>query len=164
MDLRPTPDRMRETLFNIIAADVPGSVFLDAYAGTGAVGIEALSRGAARAVFIERNKSALMLIRDNLTSLGALSRATIVAGQTLREVRKYRADIVFLDPPYPLESEYRQALELLDRGPNLVIAQHSVRFDPGDHCGRWDRYRVVKQGDNALSFYRVDAVECSNPQ
>ena len=104
-EVRPTPDRMRETLFNIIAAEVPGSTFLDAYAGTGAVGIEALSRGASHVTFVEKNKAALGLIRENLKSLG-VSRASVMAGSALREMGRYRADIVFLDPPYPLEKEY----------------------------------------------------------
>jgi 16S rRNA (guanine966-N2)-methyltransferase len=154
-EIRPTPDRMRETLFNIIAADIQGKLFIDAYAGTGSVGIEALSRGASRVVFLEKNRAALGLIRENLESLGALSRSTVISGPALRELRGRRADIVFLDPPYPLENEYGQALELVGRaGAQLVIAQHSVRFDPGEEFGGLGRYRLVKQGDNALSFYR----------
>jgi 16S rRNA (guanine966-N2)-methyltransferase len=156
MEMRPTPDRMRETLFNILAAEVAGSTFLDAYAGTGAVGIEALSRGATSAIFLEKHKGALTLIRENLESLGLLGRAVVIAGPALRELGKHRAHIVFLDPPYPLEKEYAPALELIGRMGHvgLAIAQHSVRFDPGDRCGALVRYRVVRQGDNALSLYR----------
>jgi 16S rRNA (guanine(966)-N(2))-methyltransferase RsmD len=147
---------MRESLFNILADDVPGSIFLDAYAGTGAVGIEALSRGATRAIFLEKDKAALEIIRENLESLRALSRASVISGPTLRELGKHPADIVFLDPPYPLEKEYEPALQLAaGLSPRIVIAQHSSRFDPGDVCGTLVRYRSVKQGDNALSFYRV---------
>ena len=157
-DLRPTPDRLRETLFDILAAEVPGSVFLDAYAGTGAVGIEALSRGAARVIFIERQKPALSLLRENLESLGLLARATVVSAPALRELDKHPAGIVFLDPPYPLEREYAPALQSIARvSPNLVIAQHSVRFDPGDRHAALRRYRTLRQGDNALSFYRIDS-------
>jgi 16S rRNA (guanine966-N2)-methyltransferase len=98
----------------------------------------------------------LSLLRENLSSLGLLARATIGSGAALRELPTHRADIVFLDPPYPLEHEYAQALELIGRGaPAMVIAQHSSRFDPGDSQGDLARYRVVRQGDNALSFYRV---------
>ena len=155
MEMRPTPDKLRETLFNILGAEVVESTFLDAYAGTGSVGIEALSRGAARVVFLEKHKGAVALIRENLESLGALGRALIIAGPALRELGKHRADIVFLDPPYPLEKEYAPALELIgEMRPRLVIAQHSVRFDPGEQHGVLVRYRVVRQGDNALSFYR----------
>ena len=164
-DLRPTPDRLRETLFNIIAAEVPGSIFLDAYAGTGAVGIEALSRGAARAVFLERDKTALALIRENLLSLNLLSRAAVVSGPAAREIAKHRADLVFLDPPYPLEKEYHHALAALaNTAALLIIVQHSCRFDPGDRHGPLIRYRVVRQGDNPLSLYQVemhsDTLEC----
>jgi 16S rRNA (guanine(966)-N(2))-methyltransferase RsmD len=155
MEMRPTPDRLRETIFNVIAAEVPGATFLDAYAGTGAVGIEALSRGASRATFLEKSKAGAALIRENLTSLGLLGRSSVIAGPALRELQRHRADIVFLDPPYPLEKEYAPALEqIAAHAPRLVIAQHSVRFDPGDQYGTLERYRILKQGDNALSFYR----------
>jgi 16S rRNA (guanine966-N2)-methyltransferase len=153
-EMRPTPDRMRETLFDILAMEVPGSTFLDAYAGTGSVGIEALSRGATSAVFLEKHKGAVALIRENLKSLGLLGRAAVIAGPALRELGKHRAHLAFLDPPYPLEKEYAPALELIGQtSPRLVVAQHSVRFDPGEQHGVLVRYRVVRQGDNALSFY-----------
>jgi 16S rRNA (guanine966-N2)-methyltransferase len=158
MEMRPTPDRLRETLFDILAAEVPGATFLDAYAGTGAVGIEALSRGATSAIFLEKNKSAVGLIRENLESLGLRGRGVVIAGPALRELGKHRADIVFLDPPYPLEKEYAPALELIGKlgHAGLVIAQHSVRFDAGERFDRLMRYRVVRQGDNALSLYRKE--------
>ena len=128
---------------------------MDAYAGTGAVGIEALSRGATSAIFLEKHKGAVTLIRENLELLGLLGRGVIIAGPALRELGKHRADIVFLDPPYPLEKEYAPALELIGRmGPRLAIAQHSVRFDPGDVHGELRRVRVLRQGDNAQSLYR----------
>jgi 16S rRNA G966 N2-methylase RsmD len=119
------------------------------------VGIEALSRGALRATFLEKSKAGAALIRENLTSLGLLGRSSVIAGPALRELQRHRADIVFLDPPYPLEKEYALALEeIAVHAPRLVIAQHSVRFDPGDRHGTLERYRILKQGDNALSFYR----------
>src|SRR6266576_6164817 len=95
---RPTTDRLRETLFDILGAQVQGVVFLDAYAGTGAVGIEALSRGAARAVFIERSKNAAKILHENLASLGVEGRALVVVAATLSAIEQ-KADIVFLDPP-----------------------------------------------------------------
>jgi 16S rRNA (guanine(966)-N(2))-methyltransferase RsmD len=158
LDVRPTPDRLRESLFNILAAEVPDSTFVDAYAGTGAVGIEALSRGALHVIFLERNKAAVELIRSNLKSLGALTRASVISGAALKELGKQPADIVFLDPPFSMEQEYQAALELLsEKPPQIVIAQHSSRFDPGDRIGTLARYRTVKQGDNSLSFYRTAA-------
>ena len=156
MDVRPTPDRLREALFSILAPQLEGAVFLDAYAGTGSVGIEALSRGAARAVFIEKNRAAMLVIRENLRSLGAESRAEVVSGSAARLVEKYTADIVFLDPPYPLEREYAGALNVLGRKPpGVVIAQHSSRFTLDESYGGLVRYRALKQGENTLSFFRA---------
>jgi 16S rRNA (guanine966-N2)-methyltransferase len=149
---RPTPDRLRETLFDILQTRIEGATFLDAYAGTGAVGIEALSRGASHAYFLEKNKAALEAIRGNLASLGAQLRATVVAGPVLKNLAACRADIVFLDPPYALEKEYAAALALLSAAPpSLIVVQHSVRLPmPGAS-------RVVRQGDNALSFFTETA-------
>src|SRR5215472_5561483 len=90
---RPTPDRLRETLFDILAPRIEGATFLDAYAGTGAVGIEALSRGAAHAYFLERNRVALEAIRENLASLGLESRATVVTGPVMLTISRCPADI-----------------------------------------------------------------------
>jgi 16S rRNA (guanine(966)-N(2))-methyltransferase RsmD len=151
---RPTPDRLRETLFNILARRIEGATFLDAYAGTGAVGIEALSRGACHAFFLERNRHALETIRENLASLGMERRATVVAGPVLVTLAGHAADIVFLDPPYDLEREYGAALELLaEAPPAVVVAQHSVRLAIAGAYGSLRRTRTVHQGDNALSFF-----------
>src|SRR5690349_8049969 len=127
---RPTPDRLRESLFNILQTRIPGTTFLDAYAGTGAVGIEALSRGASHVFFLERDKAALEAIRENLETLGAGRRATVASGTVLRNLIKFRADLVFLDPPYSLHREYEEAMDLLAANPPaVVIAQHDVRFE-----------------------------------
>lgn len=155
MDVRPTPDRMRESLFSILTPHIGGSVFLDAYAGTGSVGIEALSRGASRAVFIEKNRAAMLVLKENLRSLGIEERAEVAFGKTVQLIARHEADIVFLDPPYPLEGEYAAALNILGKSPPaLVIAQHAARFALADRYGALFRYRVLKQGDNSLSFYR----------
>jgi len=155
LDTRPTPDRLRESLFSILAAEIEDTVFIDAYAGTGAVGIEALSRGAARAIFIERSKAAAIVIRENLASLGLQSRAEILVGRVLQHLGKFRADIVFLDPPYSLQEEYCYSLETLgENPPGLAIAQHSSRLLLQDQYGSLRRTRVVRQGENALSIFR----------
>jgi 16S rRNA (guanine966-N2)-methyltransferase len=148
---RPTPDRLRETLFNVLASRIEGAVFVDAYAGTGAVGIEALSQGAARCVFVESGRRAVEAIWENLRALGIEGRASVVAGKVAASLAARPADIVFLDPPYEMQEEYAAALKQASAG--LVIAQHSVRFDPGDVHGDLRRARVLRQGDNALSFY-----------
>src|ERR1039458_9153948 len=102
---RPTPDRLRETLFDILAQRIEGATLLDGYAGTGAVGIEALSRGAAHVFFLEKNRAALETIRENLASLRVERRATVVPGPVLLTLSRHPAEIVFLDPPYSLRSE-----------------------------------------------------------
>jgi 16S rRNA (guanine966-N2)-methyltransferase len=151
---RPTPDRLRETLFNILAPRLDGTVFLDAYAGTGAVGIEALSRGASRAIFIDRRRAAVEVIRDNLASLDLTTRAEVYYGKALTVIERVRADIVFLDPPYELAKEYDTVLALLGSLSNgLVIVQHFSKLTLSESYGQLSRVRVVKQGDNILSFY-----------
>jgi 16S rRNA (guanine(966)-N(2))-methyltransferase RsmD len=156
-DVRPTPDRLRETLFNILAPRIADAVFLDAYAGTGAVGIEALSRGARRAIFVEKNRAAAGVIRENLATLGLASRAEVFTGKATDVLERIHPDIVFIDPPYALEREYNLALDLLGNNPpSLIIVQHSVRLKLNDAYGRIHRTRLLKQGDNCLSFYTPD--------
>ena len=153
---RPTPDRLRESLFNILQVRLQGATFLDAYAGTGAVGIEALSRGAAHATFLEKDRVAADTIRENLASLQLEHRGTVVKGAVLKTLALWPAQIVFLDPPYALESEYTGALELLaESPPELTVVQHSVRLELAEAYGNLSRTRLLKQGDNALSFYRT---------
>ncbi|MGC9972462.1 MAG: 16S rRNA (guanine(966)-N(2))-methyltransferase RsmD [Bryobacteraceae bacterium] len=152
--LRPTPDRLRETLFDVLAPRIAGAVFLDAYAGSGAVGIEALSRGAARAIFIENHRGAVEVIHQNLKSLGLEARAEVVRGKALVALPRREAGIVFLDPPYDLTGEYDAVLSALgERPPALVIAQHPARLALEDEYGQLHRVRLLKQGDNALSFF-----------
>ncbi len=153
LDTRPTPDRLRETLFDILAPGIEGAVFLDAYAGSGAVGIEALSRGARSAVFIERSRAAADVIRQNLKALGLEQRAEVITGKALVALPRLKPDIAFLDPPYELADEYDAALHALS-GAGLVVVQHSTRLKLRAEYGTLVRSRVLKQGDNALSFYR----------
>jgi 16S rRNA (guanine(966)-N(2))-methyltransferase RsmD len=153
-DTRPTPDRLRETLFDILSPRIPQARFVDAYAGTGAVGLEAVSRGAAHVFLLERNRAALNAIRANVTSLGVEARVTIVPGSVLLNLAQVTASIYFLDPPYDNEREYRAALEALgESGPPLVIAQHSIRLPLLEAYGKLQRTRTLRQGDNQLSFY-----------
>jgi 16S rRNA (guanine966-N2)-methyltransferase len=169
LDTRPTSDRLRETLFNVLAPRIEDAAFLDLYAGSGAVGIEALSRGAREATFVEQAPPALRAIRANLASLGirghyALeARSVSAALRRLAEVRR-QGDLVFLDPPYAQADEYGLALGLLGGechdvlAPGaLVIAEHEKRRDLDERYGALMRYRVLKQGDAALSFYRADS-------
>jgi 16S rRNA (guanine966-N2)-methyltransferase len=161
VNTRPTPDRLRETLFDILAPRIEGATFLDGYAGTGAVGIEALSRGAAHAWFLERSRAALDAIHENLSALGLEARATVVAGPVALTIARYPAQIVFLDPPYSQEREYAAALESLgDAPPGLAVVQHGARMALPESAGPLCRARVVRQGDNALSFYEWHRQSC----
>src|SRR5215467_9051875 len=166
--LRPTSDRLRETLFNVLGPDVAGSRFLDLFAGTGAIGIEALSRGAVEVVFIENHAPAAALIRRNLESIGVRKGATVLAADVVRGLEKLASekrgetccfDFIFLDPPYDAANDYARVLESLGSGnllspSGLVIAEHRRNFDLPDGMGALQCYRVLKQGDAALSFYR----------
>jgi len=155
LETRPTPDRLRETLFNVLANRIDDCVFMDIYAGTGAVGIEALSRGARRCVFIEKNRAAVEVIRENLATLGLARRAEVFTSKAATVLERTHADIAFLDPPYELSKEYEVAMTALDQSETpLVIVQHSSRFTPPEEYGRLRRYRVIKQGDNVLSFFQ----------
>jgi len=165
--LRPTSDRLRETLFDILGPSVYGTVFLDLYAGTGAVGIEALSRGARQVFFVESHRAGLALIRRNLESLAIASGAEVlpidaVRGSALLESRGLRADFVFLDPPYGETSEYDRALEFLGGSKLLapngrVIAEYARKSAPSAARTGLECVRVVEQGDAALGFYRLAA-------
>lgn len=171
MDLRPTSDRLRETLFDVLTAGNPsaleGKVWIDLYAGTGAVGIEALSRGASMVYFVDNSAKAAELIRKNIGSLGIERGFEIQRNDSLRALREFdhrriHADFVFLDPPYRLEQAYQQSLEVLSdsrllEAEAMVIAEHTRRFDPGENFGRLTRSRKLQQGDAVLSFYRIVA-------
>jgi 16S rRNA (guanine966-N2)-methyltransferase len=163
LDTRPTPDRLREALFNVLAPRIDGAVFADAYAGTGSVGIEALSRGAARAIFIEQSRGAVAVIRENLRTLRIESRAQVLNGRVSALLKKVQADMVFLDPPYQMEREYGNAMavlaekELAGKISPLVIVQHDIRLKLDEAYGRLHCTRTLRQGDNILSFYEWGA-------
>ena len=153
---RPTPDRLREALFNVLQTRIEGAVFVDAHAGSGAVGIEALSRGARQVVFIEKSKDAAGIIRDNLHALRAGARTRLIQGSATSHLGALNADIIFLDPPYEMVKEYEKAFRSLsDESKCLVIAQHATREKLPESYGAFRRTRVIRQGDNSLSFYSV---------
>lgn len=167
--LRPTSDRLRETLFNILGAAVEGSVFVDVYAGTGAVGIEAISRGAARIYFIEKHRAGVALIHKNLNSLGAERNAEVLAMDAVRglemlEARGVRADFIFLDPPYDDAREYMRTLEFLAgselfaKGARVIVESRRSgkhRLELPEQIGGLNKTRSVEQGDAALTFYAM---------
>jgi 16S rRNA (guanine(966)-N(2))-methyltransferase RsmD len=151
---RPTPDRLREALFNVLAPRIQDAIFLDAYAGTGAVAIEALSRGARHAILIERSAQALRILRENLETLEISGEATVVRGPATASLNSHACDIAFLDPPYDQTGEYAACLSILAESQcRLTVAQHSSRIALAETYGRFMRKRVLRQGDNSLSFY-----------
>ncbi len=162
---RPTSDRLRETLFNILAASVPQSVFVDLYAGTGAVGIEALSRGAAEVYFAETAAPALAALRANLHTLGITERCSVEtrgAVPLLHALAKkgVRAGIVYVDPPYADASAYQETLALLATLPVLardarVVVEHSSHAPAPQAPAAFIAYRTLRQGDAQVTFYRV---------
>src|SRR5918999_2564430 len=158
--LRPTSDKLRETLFNILAPRLPGARVLDVFAGTGAIGLESLSRGAAHAVFVEPDARAAALIRDNAELCGALNRCVIIrdtaARALARQIRDDRFDIVVLDPPYdfqPLAEVIDAARRHLAPGGVLILEHSSRRTLPGVDGSR--AIRTVRSGDSALTLFET---------
>ena len=157
--LRPTSDKLRETLFNVLASHIQGARVLDGYAGTGAVGIEALSRGAAHVTFVERDPRAVALIEDNLGHCGVSDRYAIIRARFAGiegppGVGPF--DVIFLDPPYGA-SELSAALDaaehLVDEG-TLLVVEHARRDTATESKGTLTRTRLITSGDSALAFYR----------
>ena len=170
LDLRPTSDRLRETLFDVLTGEpgrLEGSVWLDLYAGTGAVGLEALSRGASAVYFVESSRKVAALIRANLKALGIDRGFEVLTLESLPALRRLESrsvacDFCFLDPPYRMQQAYGEVLEMLSRSALLkptsaVIAEHEKHFDPGEAFGPLVRYRKLQQGDAVLSFYRLSS-------
>ena len=163
---RPTSDRLRETLFNVIAPQIPGSVFADLFAGTGAVGIEAISRGARQVYFAENAKVPLETLRHNLDRLQIREQAQIEHRGTMFLLQRLikegvYLDLVFLDPPYNDRPGYETALQFLAQHPILqanaiVIVEHSRRFCLPESQGKLQPYRLIEQGEAALTFFRCN--------
>jgi 16S rRNA (guanine966-N2)-methyltransferase len=166
--LRPTSDKLRETLFNVLGELVVDARFADVYAGTGAVGIEALSRGARETVFVEKHPPTAALIRKNLESLEIRKGVRVLALDALKALERLaeelastnaRIDLLFIDPPYAEKEQYKIVLTFLG-GANLlaenavVIAEHQRSLDLPETFGKLERVRVLHQGDAAMTFYR----------
>jgi len=163
--IRPTAARVREALFNILAPVVPGSRFLDVFAGTGSVGIEALSRGAREACFIESNPRALTALKANLDRAVPGAKARVIAGDALRALRRLAAegmpfDIIFIDPPYGKRYECR-ALASVAAGHLLApsgvcIVEIGKETLPVERVDSLVLFRCEKYGDTVLTFYRYE--------
>jgi 16S rRNA (guanine966-N2)-methyltransferase len=165
-DTRPTSDRLRETLFNVLAPRIEGAIFADLFAGTGAVGIEALSRGARQVYFAENASHSLAALRANLKKFGIGAEAQVEPAGTISLLGRLlkqgiRLDIVFLDPPYKDEEAYRATLQFLAEHPCLspqaiVIAEHARR-SPLAAFGNLRPFRTIPQGEASLTFFHCNA-------
>lgn len=166
MQTRPTSDRLRETLFNILAPRIEGARFLDLCAGSGAVGIEALSRGAAHVIFVDRSRKMYALIETNLDLLGVRDEEIeVVSREALEFLGRYVKneaqpfDVIFFDPPYT--TDYEEVLDYVGEESDrllapegVVVVEHHKKKDLPKGFGEMQRYRLVKQGDSCLSFYK----------
>src|SRR3990170_5924748 len=157
--VRPTSDKLRETLFNILRAEAPGSVFIDCYAGSGAVGLEAISRGAAQLYLIEQDAAAVRVIEQNVSALGMMTRVQVVRASVKAGLRRLqatgvRANISFLDPPYAALEEALRNLNWLCASSlmapdGLIILEHSRTAASPEQIGLWMRRRLLVQGSSA---------------
>jgi 16S rRNA (guanine966-N2)-methyltransferase len=162
VELRPTGDRLKESLFNIFGPSIAGTIVLDAFGGTGAIGIEALSRGAREAVFIDNSSAGCRLIRANLALCGIETGYRILHQDVFAAMRflarqRFKANIVFFDPPYDW-NPYRDLLEIVFRRglllwPFHVVIEHHRRAALPESGHGYRRSRIVRQGDHCLSFY-----------
>jgi 16S rRNA (guanine966-N2)-methyltransferase len=164
---RPTSDRLRETLFNVLAPSIDGAVFADLYAGSGAVGIEALSRGAQLVYFVDQAPEAVAAIRENLKQLGLRSGFRIEASSVAAALKRMAAQgpcaIIFLDPPYAAADDYTRTMTTIGKSADtllapdgIVVAEHNRQMQNtlAEQYGSLQRYRLLVQGDAQLSFYR----------
>jgi 16S rRNA (guanine(966)-N(2))-methyltransferase RsmD len=160
---RPTSDRLRETLFNVLAPRIEGAVFADLYAGSGAVGIEAISRGARLVYFVDNAPAAVAAIQSNLAALKITSGFQILFTSVSAALRRVtESSIVFLDPPYADDDGYAGTLSSIGHSADslltadgVVIAEHSRKMlrPLAEYYGPLKRYRLLEQGDAGLSFY-----------
>jgi 16S rRNA (guanine(966)-N(2))-methyltransferase RsmD len=160
--LRPTSDKLRETLFNILASRIDGARVVDGYAGTGAVGLEALSRGAAHVTFVERDRRAAALIEENAAACGVEGRYTIACGDFLAVAPRLGAggayDLIFLDPPYGT-GNVREALDTAARiltVDGLLVLERATRQEP-DAPPTLERVRDLRSGDSTLTMFTKTA-------
>ena len=171
LQTRPTSDRLRETLFNILAPRIEGTRFLDLCAGSGGVGIEALSRGAAHVTFVDRSRRMCALIEANLDPLGVSEDQIEIVASEASDFLKRRAkqsssrsakanavDLIFFDPPYA--DDYEPVLDLLGKHADVfltpgavIVVEHHCKHDLNEEFGSLYRYRIVKQGESCLSFF-----------
>jgi 16S rRNA (guanine(966)-N(2))-methyltransferase RsmD len=162
---RPTSGRLKKALFDIIAPELPGARVLDLFAGAGALGLEALSRGASHVVFVERRKSAIAAIENNLEKLGVTDQAEVFQGEAAKVLhhlsqRREEVHVVLIDPPYGA-GVYEVVMGRIDEASivgseGLVIVEHHHKIELDDAYGSLHKRRVVRAGESCLTFYRLE--------
>lgn len=162
MDIRPTSDKVKESLFNILGNSVIDSVFLDLFGGTGAIGIEALSRGAKHVVFIDSSAKSIKVLKGNLDKLNIKDKAEVYNtdySTAISKLYKYgrQFDIVFIDPPYRVGIA-ESALKEIDKNPilaqsGIIVVEHDTKDDMPEKAGKLFKYRIKHYGSTSLSFY-----------
>ena len=165
METRPTQDRIKETLFNMIQYDIPGSTFLDLFSGSGGIGIEALSRGAKEAYFVEKAKPALRCIRENLRYTKLDKKAQVLATDVNSAIRQLETknvtfDHIFMDPPY-YKNMFIDALSSIDEADllcddGIIVVEHDTKEKFVDKIGRLEKTRYKKYGNTTLTFYKLE--------
>ena len=163
--VRPLTDRSKETLFNVLTPQIGEASFLDLFAGSGSVGIEALSRGAKLAFFVERDRKVVRFIYENLTNCGLMDRAEVFALEVRRALKILNAkgakfDIIYVGAPYG-SKDFIPALELLSQSTllnqgSIVVAEHRTKDQLPEGFLVLKKYRTSKQGDTTFSFYKVE--------
>lgn len=163
LDTRPTADRVKEAVFNILAPKVPGCFFLDLFAGTGSVAIEALSRGAGHAVLVENNRSAVNVIKENLTRTKLSDNAELLSTDVFNAIKTLALlnkgfDIIYLDPPYREGFYQRVLLEIADNNllnsGGIVVAESSRQIQPPEQVANLSITRRQRYGDTVINFYQ----------
>jgi 16S rRNA (guanine966-N2)-methyltransferase len=158
--IRPTIDKVREAIFNIIASEIPGAKVLDLFAGTGAMGLEALSRGAAGCVFVDQSEDAIRLVRENVALCGVQEKSLIIRETMPSAIRRLASrgelfDLIFLDPPYG-HGYLEKALEILEtvaKEDAMIVAESHVKDEPPSHLKVWSKERERRYGDTLISIY-----------
>ena len=161
--VRPTTDKVKESIFNAIQFDLPECSFLDLFAGSGQMGIEALSRGASHVTFIDKNKSSIDIIKKNLTSTQFLNDATVLKMDSILFLKnqKEKFDIVFLDPPYKV-GLLQEALSLITNVINVngkIICEHPIDEKISNNVEHLDLIKEYKYGKIIISIYKYKGVE-----
>ncbi len=166
-DIRPTTDRVKEAVFSMVAPRIPGAAVLDLFAGSGALGLEALSRGADRVVFVDRSPRAIELVKANVALCGVEDRCRVILGAGEQIVKRLAADgerfhLFFLDPPYG-KGHVEEALSLLGaltHPDGMVIAECHVKDEPPKRCGGWVRIKERRYGDTLIAVFVRETSDC----